>query len=89
MPKSKAPGHDEIRPKEILALSEPALKVLHSFLLAFWRVGKVPESLKICILVPFLKDSDGDNHDPSNFRPIALIPFLTKIYQSIILRRLT
>ena len=44
--------------------------------------------MKTCILVPLLKDFKGDIHDPSNFRPIALMCTLLKLYQSILNERL-
>ena len=46
--------------------------VLGKLLELFWHLEKVPAILKKTILVPLLKDSDGDVHDPANYRPIAL-----------------
>ena len=86
--KNKAPGQDCIRVEEVcLLLNSKALKILHNLFLIFWNLEKIPASLKIMTLVPLLKDPEKDNADPSNFRPIALMSNLLKIYQSILNRR--
>ena len=37
---------------------------------------------------PLLKDRKGDLHDPGNFRPIALLSHLFKLYEGILNKRL-
>ena len=88
--KNKAPGIDMVLVEEITSLiNTPALIYLHELILIFWHLEKVPEALKTMILVPLIKDSDQDCSDPSNFRPIALMSNLLKIYQSIINSRIS
>ena len=87
--KDKAPGLDGIRIEELSCLVDtPALPVLGKLLELFWLLEKVPKILKKTILVPIVKKADGDIHDPSNYRPIALMSNLLKIYQRILNRRL-
>ena len=88
LPKNKAPGLDELRVEEFLYLSEEALHILHKIIVIFWKLKSVPPTLKICILVPLLKDVNGDIHDCRNYRPIALMSNLLKLYQSILNARL-
>ena len=91
--KNKSPGLDRILVKEISALNltetKNGLQIVHELILIFWHLEKVPSSLKTMILVPLLKNPDEDNADPNNFRPIALMSNLLKIYQSILNSRLS
>ena len=77
-----------MRVEEFLCLSDEALQILHKIIVIFWKLKSVPPTLKICILVPLLKDVNGDIHDCGNYRPIALMSNLLKLYQSILNTRL-
>ena len=74
--------------EDFLCLNNSARHTLHKLIHIFWHLEKVPPEMKTCILVPLLKDFKGDIHDPSNFRPIALMCTLLKLYQSILNERL-
>ena len=84
--KNKAPGEDGLILEEILSLDNAGLKTLHKLVKIFWILEKVPGEMKICVLVPLLKK--GDIHDPANYRPIALMSTLLKLYQYILNSRL-
>ena len=45
--------------------------------------------MKISVIIPFLKDDADDNSDPSNYRPIALLSTVLKVYQNIIFNRIS
>ena len=47
--------------------------------------GIYPNCLKIAKIVPIFKEGDID--DPSDYRPISLLPFLGKIFERIIFKR--
>ena len=97
--KNKSPGLDKVMVNELAVLTrilDPkkneenlGLIVLHKLILLFWHLEKIPDSLKTLILVPLLKDPDGDHADPGNYRPIALMSNLFKIYQSILNSRIS
>lgn len=48
--------------------------------------GSFPEALKRSIVIPIYKS--GDTHDISNYRPISLLPTLSKIIEKLINKRI-
>ena len=50
--------------------------------------GVVPSSFKHAVVRPLLKKPNADIDDPSNYRPISLLPFLSKILERIVALRL-
>ena len=50
------------------------------------ELGQYPESLKIAKVIPFFKN--GNKDDPSNFRPISLLPIIGKVFERIIFDRI-
>ena len=55
--------------------------ISHSFM-----KGIFPDSLKLARITPIHKS--GDYESPNNFRPISSLPFISKIYEKFIARRL-
>ena len=49
--------------------------------------GVVPESWKVAVIQPIYKSS-GSTRDPSNFRPISLVPCLAKIVERVVHKQL-
>ena len=83
----KASGPDEITYDELSA----GLHVIKDSLLGifklFWQTEMVPAQLRQLIICPLVKDMEGDVHDPANFRPIALLNSIFKIYERILKER--
>jgi len=50
--------------------------------------GMVPSSFKHAVVRPLLKKPDADIDDPSSYRPISLLPFLSKILERLVAVRL-
>ena len=50
------------------------------------NTGIFPDSFKIAQIVPIFKR--GDSRTPSNYRPISILPYLSKIFEKIIYFRL-
>jgi len=48
--------------------------------------GIYPERLKFSLIKPIYKS--GDKSSPSNYRPISLLPVLSKIFEKVIYNRL-
>jgi len=51
-----------------------------------FRLGQFPDSLKIAKVIPVFKS--GDNKLTSNYRPISILPTLSKLFERIAYRRL-
>ena len=51
--------------------------------------GVLPSSQKRSILVPVIKREGLDKTDPTNFRPIANVPFISKVIEKIVACQLT
>ena len=79
-------GCDELKPDIIKSVSDLiAAPLAHIFNLSLTS-GSVPSKLKNAKVVPIFKK--GDRHDIHNYRPISLLPVLSKILERIIYKRL-
>ena len=66
-----------------------SLKFIFNILQNYWFNESVPQDFKRTILVPFLKNEEDDENDPSNYRPISLLNTPMKIYEGMISSRLS
>jgi len=48
--------------------------------------GYFPRALKAALVTPVFKK--GDNNDPSNFRPISIVPIVSKIFEQVLKKRI-
>lgn len=82
-----ATGHDKISNKllkDLKSFLAPALT--HIFNICF-RKGIFPSSLKKSVVIPIYKEGDRDLIN--NYRPISLLPSLSKILEKLLNNRLT
>ena len=79
-------GHDEIPLKllkfSIKSIVKPVVHIINSSLIT----GIFPDELKISKVVPVYKK--GDKTDRSNYRPISVLPALSKIYERVMYNRI-
>lgn len=81
-----APGWDNISTKYLkFARKEVVLIIAHLANLCF-RKGVFPAQLKLSIITPVHKGGDGD--DVNNYRPISVLPVISKILEKLINIRL-
>ena len=83
-----APGSDDLKNEELKVIleDEGALESFTKLFQILWKLEKLPDSLKKSTLILLLKK--GDIHEPNNYRPIALLNTILKLYQNIIHNRL-
>jgi hypothetical protein len=82
-----ASGYDGINCKFIKAMKDRIAIVLSNSINEMFRNKRFPKSLKIALVTPIFKD--GDKTDVTNYRPISVLPVLSKIYENSINSRLT
>ena len=83
---NSAPGYDEITDKLLkVALPHITDALLHIFNASFSN-GIFPDRMKIAKVVPIFKK--GDRKDVNNYRPISLLPILSKSLEKIMQNRL-
>ena len=83
----KAPGLDDTPP---LLLSNCAKGIANSLCLLFNRSfaeGAVPDDWKEALVIPVFKK--GDKAIPASYRPIALLPIVSKVLEKVVLAKLS
>ena len=83
----KSPGHDLITNKILKNVTPKVLSYLASLYNSAMRFGTFPSSWKHAIIIPIHKPGKLA-HLPSSYRPISLLPSLSKLYERILLNRL-
>ena len=73
----------ESMPLTLLKLNKDVLSVVICRMINYgFAIGKFPDLLKVEKIVPIFKK--GDPKDPTNYRPISLLPYLSKIFEKVI-----
>ena len=83
----KSPGHDLITNKILKNLTSKALSYLASLFNSAMRFATFPSSWKHAIIVPIHKPGKPAN-SPTSYRPISLLPTISKLYERILLERI-
>lgn len=83
----KAPGEDAIRNTAIKNLPQKAILKLYYILNACLKMSYFPSNWKNAMVIPLLKPGKNPK-DPNSYRPISLLPCLSKILERIILDRI-
>ena len=84
--KMTSPGFDDIHIKVIKACKEEISPFLEYMINKSFSEGCFPDHLQIARVVPVYKK--GDNSQFSNYRPISVLPCLSKIFEKIVAIRL-
>ena len=89
LPRGKAAGPDNLS-NEHLIFSHPLtaniLKVIFNSILLS---GHIPTSFQLGLIVPIPKGRNADFTNPSNFRGITLLSVISKVFEKLILSRLS
>ena len=79
-------GVDNINSKLFKLSYQSIIKYLVHFFNSCLRTGTFPSALKMAIIKPIFKG--GDTQLTNNYRPISLLPIMSKILEKLIYRRL-
>ena len=84
---NKSPGPDGIPIEFYKFLEEDCIDIVTDILNHCWETETMPDEMELAELVTLYKK--GNVEDPANYRPIALLNTLYKMYASIIQKRLS
>lgn len=79
-------GHDEVPLKLIKYVGKSLLKPLVHLINSSLITGIFPNCLKISKVVPIYKK--GERHEIGNYRPVSVLPSISKIYERVMYNRL-
>jgi len=84
--RGKAAGLDGLTAEHII-YSHPIVAVLQTLLFNIMLIhGVVPDAFGIGIVIPLLKNVDGNKTSTDNYRGITLSPVIGKIFESVMLQ---
>jgi hypothetical protein len=83
---TKSVGHDNIPTELLKNCADLILTPLTQLINQSLTEGIFPNKLKIAKIIPIFKS--GDRTSLSNYRPIALLPVISKVYEKIVRKRL-
>jgi hypothetical protein len=84
--RTSSPGYDGICAKVIKNTYTCYIDILVHLVNLMLNQGKFPNELKIARVIPVFKS--GDPSSISNYRPISVLPFFSKVFEKVIYKRL-
>ena len=79
---SKATGNDGIPIRFIKMTSETTVPIITHIINLTIQTGTIPDDWKEATITPIYKD--GDKNSPANYRPISILPAISKIMERVI-----
>ena len=79
-------GYDKLSSILIKKIKSPLIKPLVFLINQSLNSGVFPEALKVAQILPIYKKDN--EHQISNYRPISLLPILSKIFEKVIFKQL-
>ena len=83
---SKASGYDDLPARMLVEAKDFVSDPLAFILNLLFSTGIFPNKLKIARVVPIFKK--GDKSNPGNYRPISILPVISKLFEKLINKRL-
>lgn len=87
MQNKKSYGYDDVVISVIKDNIDLLAEPISNFFNNCFNQGVFPDQLKIARVIPVYKK--GPKNDPKNYRPISLLPIMSKIFEKVIKDRLT
>ena len=81
-------SYDNISAKLLLQLADMLHSILRLLINKSLMTGIFPDKLKIAIVSPIYKGKDTDPHEFSNYRPISILPTLSKLFEKVVHKQL-
>ncbi|KAJ0170785.1 hypothetical protein K1T71_013557 [Dendrolimus kikuchii] len=85
--KTNAVGYDEVSTKIIKECATELTPIITYLINQSFEEGIFPDALKMAIVKPLFKK--GDKNKVDNYRPITLVPILSKIFETAMKRRVS
>jgi len=85
----KAPGVDELSVEHIVNCHPIVIIQLTCMYNCMIRHGYVPDAFGTGVVIPVIKNADGDSGSVDNYRGITLSPVLSKLFEMCMLLRLS
>ena len=85
--KNSAPGHDGIKSILIKETIDHLIQPITHILSLSLQSGIIPLDLKIAKVIPVFKT--GDTHDFGNYRPISILPCISKLLEKLVYARIS
>ena len=84
---NKSYGHDQIPPYFLRIASPVVTPFLHLFVQFSFTNGIFPKNCTIAKIIPIFKK--GNRQSPTNYRPISILTYFSKIFEKLIHTQLT
>ena len=81
-------GIDNLSPKQLKQVAPTIHPIITLIINQSMVSGIFPDQLKIAIVTPIYKGKQSDPHWFSNYRPISLLPSISKIVEKVIHKQL-
>ena len=79
-------GADDLNPHILSSLMDLLASPLSEVINCSLRTGIVPSDIKLAKITPIYKQ--GNKNEVSNFRPISILPFFSKLFERVMYDRL-
>lgn len=86
MKSKRSSGHDSMSTSFLKQIATEICSPLSLLINKSFEEGKVPECLKMAVVIPIYKSQDHDLF--SNYRPISLLPSISKVFEKVMYKRL-
>ena len=81
-------GYDKISSKLLIQLSPTIHTILRVIINQSLITGIFPQKLKVAMIIPIYKGKNTDQHEFVNYRPISLLPAISKIFEKVVHKQL-
>ena len=89
LPPDKSTGVDGLSNRMLQAKSATFQHLLHFLISAIWELEVYPKSWQTALVIPIYKGNGQPKDDPASYRGIYLTCHVTKLFESLLMSRIT